>query len=180
MDYNFPILHLENWFNTDEVTLNCQKRKEVQSIILEMVAEQGLALPPGVTLPNIRFTALKSTHNSQHNSNTSNSPHNTHSIQQHGYQNQSQHYYRNLDEMDDDDEEEECEEEDNVGYFEDEDPVEYQSNIEYSDDYNNMVDEYQELHEISDQREYYVEMGEGNGEWSEGQHDINEEDYQSE
>lgn len=181
MDYNFPILHLENWFNIDDVTLNCQKRKEVQSVILEMVAEQGLTLPPGVTLPDIRFTAHKS--NTQNNSNILNS----HLIQHRGYHNQSHRYYNNFgDDSDDTDDhdDEECEEEDEE-YFDDEEdaddydisseyPTSGYRNRSYPNDYNNLDDDYHEID--SENREFFGEIGVVNGEWSEGQHDDDDED----
>jgi len=51
VDYTFPIRHLENWFSVDEVVENCQKRKELQCIILTMMEKQRSSLPEEIELP---------------------------------------------------------------------------------------------------------------------------------
>ncbi|XP_025204881.1 sentrin-specific protease 6-like [Melanaphis sacchari] len=55
VDYSLPIRHLENWFSAAEVTKNCQKRRELQSIILTRMKEQKSVLPEGVVLPILNF-----------------------------------------------------------------------------------------------------------------------------
>lgn len=71
MDYTLPIRHLENWFSTDEVTKNCQKRKEVHAIIINRMKNQGFIMPddrklpildftdPPITRPTIKFNLIK-------------------------------------------------------------------------------------------------------------------------
>jgi len=54
VDYHCPILHLENWFPILEITRNCQKRRDVQQTILQVIDEQG-GLPPNVVLPQLNF-----------------------------------------------------------------------------------------------------------------------------
>ncbi|XP_027839005.2 uncharacterized protein LOC114121055 isoform X2 [Aphis gossypii] len=56
VDYTLPIRHLENWFSIDEVAKNCQKRKELQSIIFARMKERGSVLPDDVQLPILNFT----------------------------------------------------------------------------------------------------------------------------
>lgn len=120
------------------MTKNCQKRREVQNTILDMIEEKG-GLPPGLVLPTLNFS------------------HSLHSQSQiRGSQsfNQYQQYYNNHhtnDEMEDiDEEEEEYLEEDENGVFVD---GEYHYNEEnYADGYPDSDDE------VPHRREYYGEM----------------------
>lgn len=60
MDYTFPILHLENWFSSDEVSKDAEKRREVQNAIIKLRDEMGHhALSRMVDLPALRFTSSK-------------------------------------------------------------------------------------------------------------------------
>ncbi|KAL4122453.1 hypothetical protein QTP88_014782 [Uroleucon formosanum] len=82
VDYTFPIGHLENWFHPDEVSKNCAKRRELQSIILARMKVRGSVLPKSFNLPTLNFNSvstIKSSSNSQalqkitHSSDVSNS-----------------------------------------------------------------------------------------------------------
>lgn len=162
-----PITHLENWFPVDDVTKNCQKRREVQHVILNLMEEQGRTLPPGVSLPTIKFTQnvpLSATRqcrvNNQNNKNS------------HDDETYYDEHDESLDEDIDNDEDEEA-------YFEEV----LENNRVYN--YNNYFDcliitKCQNLN-LFKQREYYTEMGQSE-DWldDEHQHEDEDEDFHSE
>lgn len=167
MDYTLPILHLENWFHIDEVTKDCQKRRDVQNAIKTVMREQKAALPVGVELPEIIFRK-DSSENSQNSSHYGS--HNNH----HFYDNDSDDIEHVEDESEDLDSEVDEEE-----YFEeDEDPEEYNMEGRYNQYPDGYGDEYPELEEDPDPREFYGEMAE-HEDWNENQHD-NDGEYHSE
>ena len=71
IDYTFPIGHLENWFHTDEVVENCNKRRELCNIIKARMALQESILPEGFKLPDLNFNdpCVKSLYNPQQSQN---------------------------------------------------------------------------------------------------------------
>ncbi|XP_050066575.1 sentrin-specific protease 6-like [Aphis gossypii] len=61
VDYTLPVRHLENWFSIDEVVKNCQKRRELSSIIISRMKNRGSILPDDIKLPFLDFTDPKNT-----------------------------------------------------------------------------------------------------------------------
>lgn len=177
MDYTVPIKHLENWFPYDEVSLNCQKRRDVQRIIINMMEEQGHILPAGFKLPTLNFFEDTSKTNV---SNTQVEPQQCSFNNRNNNINHNETYYNNevnlgedmdmhVEEDDDDDEYLELENE------EIEDNGEYQYNdytVEYNDDEEEEVEEVEEEegeegeYLSHENREYGFEMGQ-NDNWGE-------------
>jgi len=194
VDYNCPIMHLENWFDDDDVVYDCKKRREVQQILIDMVEERtkkGFPLPPGITLPELNYIPNSNNTSSIPPSHPSHPNHPNHFIylqrlaakRRNNYQNQNVHYYEHNDEEDNDCDNEECMDEEFPE--DDEDAEEYSENHPYTlaylnSRYSNNYNDYSEFDGPPDHREYYGEMVE-NGEWSETEDQPEEdEDFQSE
>ncbi|XP_060840031.1 uncharacterized protein LOC132921177 [Rhopalosiphum padi] len=176
VDYTLPIRHLENWFSTDEVAKNCQKRRELQSIILLRMKERGSVLPEDIELPILNFTDppvktpqnpnQKNMHpsdvpNSTNRINSSNSKPSTSHYQQipsHKYQNHVTHNnsrYQNHQYYDDhhygSEDESEIDEEDIER--------QYNENDHYDEGFpEEFPESFPESFNVGSQREYYTEM----------------------
>lgn len=166
---------MENWFSIDDVTKNCQKRREVQGIILTVMKEQGRALPPGISLPDIKFAISRPEIQNNTSIHQPRIPQNN--VQQY-HQMQTQRYYNNQNEdvtMElDEDIGEELDDEDLFPYEESEGG---QYHAGQHGQYSYHRNEYHQDVESSQDRRHYYSQIEENDQWSEDQQ---EADYHSE
>lgn len=160
VDYHFPITHLENWFPIHEVTRNCQKRKQVQNTILNVIAENG-GLPKNVVLPELNFDPPEV---SQH---------------EHMSQNNSQHQHFHDSHNNDDLEDEDDDDDDGDGVEDEEEYDEEDDNEEmYDEGEYNYVDESNMEEEYDDEEEFDGDIVPGSGEYLNEMGEIDDEEWQ--
>lgn len=174
----------------EDITHNAKKRREIQQIILKLMAEQKRDFPPGFALPPLRFEPKEPTAQQMHGSQNSQYIQNMYHYQLQQHQHHAHNVTRQLGEssnginnkhLEDEDDEEEMED-DNI-YDEEmddeDDEVDHdQYNVDnqyYVDE--NYEDEFPEFDEnASTQRTYYGDMGESD-EWA---GDLQEDDEEYE